>query len=208
MYSLSALFLGEAYWCVHSLIIKIILLVRGVHVGKNFRIRGTPYLNIRGRASNVFIGNNVFFGGNIDLRNRENGKIVIEDDVAIDDNCRLLSANNAVLKIGRNTAIGKDCIFNCGADLTIGKKCLFGSTIYINSSDHVISGKGFIKDSGYVHEPIVIEDGSFIGGLVSIKKGVKIKKGAVVGANSVVTHDLPEYSINVGVPAKTIKIRE
>ncbi len=208
MYNYLGLIFGEFYWCVNSFLIKIILLTKGIRVGKKFKIYGVPYLKIRGKAANISIGNNVFIGGNIDLRNREDGKITIEDGVVIDDNCRLVAANKALLRIGRNTIIGKGCIFNCGEDVLIGEKCLMAGMVYINSSDHSLARNTNVIDQGYIHSPIIIEDGVFIGGYVSIKKGVAIKKGAVVGANSVVTGDLPEYSVNVGAPARTIKYRE
>jgi acetyltransferase-like isoleucine patch superfamily enzyme len=208
MYNFLALLFGEKFWWLNSLVIKLVLSIRGVKVGSNFVIHGIPHLKIKGNASDITIGNNVFIGGNIDLRNRERGRIIIEDNVAIDDNCRLLAANDATLKIGYGASIGRDCIFNCGAGVSIGGKTLLASAVYINSSDHNISKSKFIKDQGYMHEPIVIEEDVFIGGHVSIKKGVIIGKGAVVGANAVVTKNLPEYSINVGIPATTIKYRE
>lgn len=208
MHKLLALILGEWYWRPHSFLIKIILRAKGVKVGKNFRIHGAPYLKIKGKASNISIGNDVFIGGNIDLRNRENGRIVIEDKASIDDNCRFVAANDAVLRIGHATSMGRGCILNCGSDVTIGAKCLFAGMVYINSSDHNIEKGADVTDKKFVHAPISIEEGVFLGGFVSVRKGVTIKKGAVVGANSVVTEDLPEYSINVGVPARTIKYRE
>lgn len=208
MYKILALISGEAHWRVHSYLIRLILLARGIKVGKNFRIHGMPVLKIRGNPSNISIGNNVFIGGDIDLRNREGGKIVIEDGVAIDDNCRFVSANNALLKIGKYTAMGRDCIFNCGADVILGEKCLIASAVHINSSDHMISGSKFIRDQGYSHAPVIIGNDVFIGSHAVIKKGVSIGNGAVIGAHSVVTKNIPEYSINTGAPAETIKYRE
>ena len=52
---------------------------------------------------------------------------------------------------------------------------------------------------------VVIEDGAHIGIGAIILPGVTIGKGAVIGAGSVVTKDIPPYSLAVGVPAKVIK---
>lgn len=52
---------------------------------------------------------------------------------------------------------------------------------------------------------IVIEDDVWIGFGSTVLKGVKIGKGSIIGANTVITHDIPEYSIAVGNPAKIIK---
>ena len=54
-------------------------------------------------------------------------------------------------------------------------------------------------------EPIIIGDDVWIGEFVAILPGVTIGKGAVIGTLSVVTKDIPEYSIAVGSPAKAIK---
>lgn len=55
------------------------------------------------------------------------------------------------------------------------------------------------------NKPIIIEDNVWIGECCAILKGVKIGKGAIVGCNSVVTHDVPEYTIVAGNPAKVVK---
>ena len=86
------LLFGNHIFLINSLIIKFILILRGIKVGKNFYITGTPYLKIRGIPSNIKIGNNVKIYGDIDLRNRENGKIFLKDNVTIEDNCRIVSA--------------------------------------------------------------------------------------------------------------------
>ena len=62
-----------------------------------------------------------------------------------------------------------------------------------------------IKDrKGYIHKSVKIGNYTFIGGGSCIMPGVTIGKGCVVGVNSVVTKDIPDFSIAVGVPAKVI----
>ena len=53
--------------------------------------------------------------------------------------------------------------------------------------------------------PIIIEDNVWVGENVCILENVRIGKCSIIGANAVVTHDIPPYSIAVGVPAKVIK---
>jgi acetyltransferase-like isoleucine patch superfamily enzyme len=48
---------------------------------------------------------------------------------------------------------------------------------------------------------------TWIGGNSTILPGVTVGEGAIIGAGSVVTHDIPPYSVAVGVPAKVIKVR-
>lgn len=65
-----------------------------------------------------------------------------------------------------------------------------------------------IREQGFIHLPVIIDDDCLIGTNVAINKGVHIAKGSVVGANAVVTKDTEEFSINVGVPAKKIGERD
>ena len=64
-----------------------------------------------------------------------------------------------------------------------------------------------MKNQGIHTSPIIIEDDVWIGYGAVITKGVTIRKGAIIGANAVVTKDVPEYAIVGGVPAKIIKYR-
>ena len=57
-------------------------------------------------------------------------------------------------------------------------------------------------------QPVIIKEGAWIGAGAAIMKGVTVGKYAIVGANSVVTKDVPDYAVVVGVPAKVIKYLE
>lgn len=63
-----------------------------------------------------------------------------------------------------------------------------------------------VMDLPLKYAPIVIEDGAHIGIGSIIMPGVTIGKGAVIGAGSVVTKDIPQYCVAVGVPAKVIRV--
>ncbi len=58
----------------------------------------------------------------------------------------------------------------------------------------------------YSKGPIIIEDDVWLGEKVSVMPGVHIGRGAIIGANSVVTKDIPAYAVAVGSPAKVIKM--
>lgn len=62
-----------------------------------------------------------------------------------------------------------------------------------------------VMDLELKYAPIVIKDGAHIGIGSIIMPGVTIGKGAVIGAGAVVTKDVPDYCLAVGVPAKVIK---
>jgi acetyltransferase-like isoleucine patch superfamily enzyme len=62
-----------------------------------------------------------------------------------------------------------------------------------------------IMDQGIAAEGIVIENGAWSGGAAVILDGVTIGKGAVIGANAVVTEDVPPHFVAVGSPARVIR---
>lgn len=58
----------------------------------------------------------------------------------------------------------------------------------------------------YSKSPVIIGNNVWIGDCAKILAGVKIGDGAIIGANAVVTHDVPEHTVVDGVPAKIIRI--
>lgn len=54
------------------------------------------------------------------------------------------------------------------------------------------------------HKPVIIEDDVWIGFNAAILKGVTIGRGAVIGAGAVITHDVPNYAVMVGNPARQV----
>ncbi|MDT8301036.1 MAG: acyltransferase [Sedimentisphaerales bacterium] len=109
--------------------------------------------------------------------------------------------------------IGDGCIilyrFQCNAaqSVRIGRNVLIASNVLVTDSDHVIepSGLPVTKNNKFITRPVVIEDNCWIGQNAAILKGVTIGQSSIVGANSVVTHNVPSYSVAVGNPARIIK---
>jgi acetyltransferase-like isoleucine patch superfamily enzyme len=208
MFDFLAFITKKKYWKLHSWIIKKIMQSYGIKVGHNFYIEGTPRLKIRGKASNIVLGDNVSIFGNIDLRNRENGKIIIGDSVSIDNDCRFVAANNASLSIGDRTGIALFCVINGGADITIGSDCLISGMTYIQASDHGIEADILIREQRHSYGEIIIGSDVLLSANVAILKGATLGDGCVVGAKAVVKAGTYEKnSILAGVPAKVIKKR-
>ncbi|MDP2076973.1 MAG: acyltransferase [Sulfuricurvum sp.] len=209
MFEFLALITNKHYWKFHSIIIKLILKSYGISVGKGFYCEGVPLLKLRGKAENIQIGDYVSFLGNVDLRNRENGKIIIGNHVAIDGNVRLVAANDTILSIGEHTGIGAFTVFNCGVDVLIGKNCLISGQCYFQSSEHGIRNNGqLIAHQPHTYGTIQIGDDVWIAANVTIAKNVILEDGCVVGAKSFLRNTtFSKNSIIAGIPAKTIKMR-
>jgi acetyltransferase-like isoleucine patch superfamily enzyme len=119
-----------------------------------------------------------------------------------------LRCHEGTLTVGDKSVLGRGVSINCYLDIEIGAATLFADDIYVSDFDHKFNDLTMpIKDQGIAKSRVRIEPDVWIGTKVTVARGVVIGEGAVVGANAVVTHDLPPYSVSVGVPARVIKDR-
>ncbi|UCC80223.1 MAG: acyltransferase [Candidatus Zixiibacteriota bacterium] len=102
--------------------------------------------------------------------------------------------------IGDYTSIGDRTEIHCGNSVVIGNYVLISWDVNIIGYDYHAPGGGPPES-----EPIVIEDEVWIGARAIILKGVTIGKGAIIGAGSVVSKEIPPYSFAAGNPARAIK---
>ena len=112
------------------------------------------------------------------------------------------------ISIGNNSDLGIDSII--GESVTIGDNVMMGPGCLIYTSNHNIERTDIpmIEQGMSKTEPVVIGNDVWIGSRVTILPGVHIGNGCVIGAGAVVTRDIPDYTISVGVPAKVVKKRE
>lgn len=116
--------------------------------------------------------------------------------------------NREKLRVGAGSGWGVGCFINAGGGVSIGKDVLIGPHVIIHSLNHVYSDKNkAICLQGHVARPVVIEDDVWIGGGSVVVPGVRIGRGAVVGAGSVVCGDVPAFGVVVGNPARVVKMR-
>lgn len=180
----------------------------GVRFGNNFRAYGPIDIQIHGKPEHIVIGDNVVFLGHVVLYNRENGRIMIGNNVRVDHETYFCAARNGAISIGNNTKLCYYLTINAGADVAIGDDCIIAGYVNINASEHMLKKGELIRNQDYAHQPIRIGNDVWLGTHVSVNKGVTIGDAAVIGSNAVVTRDIPENAIAVGIPAKVIKYRE
>ena len=138
--------------------------------------------------------------------------IVIGDDVTILNNARLETVSYYAgekycgkLLIGSGTSIEQNCHIIAADELSIGNNCMISSYVYIADCNHrYIIGETF-RQSGLEILNTRVGDNVFIGIGARIMPGVKIGNNCVIGANSVVTKDVLDFSMVAGVPARVIK---
>jgi maltose O-acetyltransferase len=110
----------------------------------------------------------------------------------------------ANISIGEGSIIGQNAILDGRDKLIIGKYVDIASEVMIYNSEHDINSQDFKA----ITAPVEIGDFCFIGPRAIVLPGVKIGKGAVVGAGAVVTKDVPQFAIVGGVPAQVIGERK
>jgi acetyltransferase-like isoleucine patch superfamily enzyme len=113
--------------------------------------------------------------------------------------------HDAVVRIGDRCLIGKGSGIVGHFGIEIGNDVWTGHHIYITDQNHDYRDVDLpISKQSMPERPVVIGDGSWLGHGSIVLPGVTIGRHVVVGANSVVTTDLPDFSVAVGAPAKVV----
>lgn len=122
----------------------------------------------------------------------------------------------------KNTKIGENCVIGqnvmVGPEVTIGSRCKIQNNVSIYKGitledevfcgpscvfTNVINPRAFIERKKEF-KPTLVKKGATIGANATVICGNSIGKYALVGAEAVVTHDIPDYALVIGIPAKQI----
>lgn len=136
------------------------------------------------------------------------GNIVIGDNTYLGKYCRFICSADGTVIIGSWTTLIHAVVIGCQERIEIGNDVMIGEFVSIRDSQHVFGDTQIIiAKQGENAIPIKIEDNVWIGRGVIIMPGVTIGTGSVIGANSVCTKSIPQFSVAVGAPAKVIRSR-
>ena len=139
-------------------------------------------------------------------------RIVIEDGVMIDAFVKIKPAGGTGdVIIGAGSYINSGCVLYTGHGIRIGANVLIAANCTLAPTNHEIRDRSrLIREQGFSPSRggIVIEDDVWVGANSVLLDGAILRRGCVVGAGSVVREELPEYSINVGSPARTVSWRK
>lgn len=105
------------------------------------------------------------------------------------------------LHIGNNVFINSGCCFQDQGGIYIGDNVLIGHQVVFATINH---DKDFNKRGSMEFKPIHIGNNVWIGAHVTILPGVCIGNGVIIGAGAVVSKDIPDYAIVVGVPGRIL----
>ena len=155
---------------------------------------------VRLTRGTLHCGKGVHLGRHSEVR----GRVLLHDGVFIHPHV-LLRAFGGLIEIGEGTTVNAFTTIYGAGGVSVGRQVSIASHVAIvaamkNYRDPTIP----IKQQGARTEGITIEDDVWLGAHVVVLDGVRIGRGAVVGAGSVVREDVPPYSVVVGVPAAVV----
>jgi acetyltransferase-like isoleucine patch superfamily enzyme len=174
---------------------KIIFKLNNINYGKNLRVQGLSKIFVT-RRGEVTIGDNLKInsGNNYNIIGRQQkftlwveGKLIIKNNVGI--SCSAIICNHEIT-IGNNVVIG-------------GNTVIYDTNFH--SLDSVMRNSPELDKKHTKFAPVIINDNVFIGAHSTILKGVVIGEGAVIGACSVVSKNIPSREIWAGNPACFIR---
>jgi len=176
------------------------------------------------------VGRRVVFGQGVVLRHPH--KIRIGDGVTVDDlvvldakgtsnrgidigdgvflgRGTILSCKDGDIVLGEHSNLGFHCEIFSGSTVSVGRHGLFAAQAYLVGGGHEFER----ADVAVVEQPrfsrgITLGDNVWLGAGAKVLDGVRLGRDVVVGANAVVTADLPDGSIAAGVPARVLRRRE
>lgn len=174
-------YIWKLIWWIKTQTIYRLLYIRHINLHSYL---GPVLFIFGGKGINISSKVRIFPGCRMECH--DNGTILIEKDVSIGQNFHITSGGGLCLKIGAHTTIS-------------------GNTFITNiDHDYKRIGQHIMKQAHICNETTIGEN-CFIGYGVAIQAGTKLGKQCVVGANSVVRGDFPDYSVIVGAPARIVK---
>ena len=120
-----------------------------------------------------------------------------------------LRCHEGVVSIGAKSVLGQECTISAFQHVSIGRECVVADRVMMIDFDHGMAEvERPIRRQGIYKRDVHVGNNVWIGYGACILRGITIGDNAVVGANAVVTHDVPANAVVAGVPARLIRMRE
>lgn len=150
------------------------------------------------------------FGSRTDIRSRfclrmgPNARVAVGPGCVLDNDMTIECEGS--LEIGARTIFGHHCTVASRRAVIIGEDCMIAEMVSIRDHNHRFDKIGIpYREQGMMLAPVRIGRNVWIGAKVTVLMGVTIGDNSVIGANAVVTKDVPADSIAVGIPARVIR---
>ena len=188
--------------------------LRRVFYRRLFRSVGSGLIIARGvsirHPGKITLGHRVAVDDNalLDASGLESEGIFIGDEVIVSRNC-MVQAKIGSTTIGARTEIGANTIVSSISRVKMGKFGLIGPHCLIGGGNYKTDRTDIpMMDLGWSSRgPVEVGDDVWMGAGVVIPDGIRVGKSCIIGAGAVVTRDLPDYAVAMGVPAKIVRYR-
>lgn len=149
------------------------------------------------------------------VRIAENVRITGFERIAIGNDVSIMAGGYVYAHDSDGLTIGDGCSINhnvqlgaSGGRIMLGAHVLIGPNVVLRAADHVFDDPDRpIAEQGHRFGEIIIEDDVWIGANAVVTSGVRIGRGVVIGAGSVVTRSIDPFTVAAGVPARVIRSR-
>ncbi len=158
-------------------------------LGKRLQLHGIQSMSFRAR-----------------LRARKGGVIELNHKSYLADGTLIRVTEGAEFRMGKYSGFNSYGVVTARHKIIIGDNVIIGPFVTMHDHDHVFGTGEVMKTSGYKNAPIIIEDDVWIGGNVTILKGVRIGTGSVIAAGTIVNKDIPPHSIVYDKREKVCKV--
>lgn len=116
-------------------------------------------------------------------------------------------SRSVTLRIGDGTSAAGNCVLSAAHSVTLGRRVLLARGVYVSDHSHRFDDvpRPVLEQGLDRVAAVEIGDGAWLGENVVVCPGVRIGRGSVVGANAVVTSDVPDFCLAVGAPARVVR---
>ena len=183
-----------------------------INLIKRYALFGSLYLAFCAALTKLRYPNARLIRFPFDIRQRS--RIFWGKNFTTGRNCRIeVESPNGIIQIGDNFQMNDYCHIAALESVTIGHNVLIASKVFISDLNHGNYSEPLPQDNPEIPpanrlryaQPVVIEDNVWIGDGVCILAGARVGRGSIIGANSVVTGEIPANSIALGIPARVKK---
>lgn len=175
---------------------------KGLILGRGLIVRHPKKISF---GDNVAIDDYVLLDGG---GSGEQG-VHLGNGVIISRNC-VVQGKTGHLVLGDRVDVGCNTVFSSVAGISIGDSTIIAGNCYLGGGRYYHGDRevAIMDQGGYSRGPLTIGEHSWVGAGATILDGVSVGRGVIVGAGSVVTKDVEDFSIIAGVPAKVIGSRQ
>ena len=153
---------------------------------------------------------NAVFGSAVDVRKHFSFRQGCNGVVRFGERCILdvgmTVECHGILNVGKRVIFGHHCTIAARERIEIGDDCMFAEMVSIRDHDHAFTNVEVpYREQGFTCAPVRIGRNVWVAAKVTVCKGVFIGDNCIIGANAVLTKNIPSNSLAVGIPARVIR---